>query len=73
MDGTERISPWWYVGYALMGITAGLAFYVLYKESMPQTARRNLIMSIWLPVAVWLPVYAAILVVGVLATPSPFR
>ena len=31
-----------------MDITVGLVFYVLYKEHMPQTAGRHLILSIWL-------------------------
>ena len=61
MDRPENISLWWYVGYATMGITVGLVFYVLHKEFMPQIARRHLIMSIWLPLVVWVPVYVAIL------------
>ena len=56
-----------------MGITAGLAFYVLYKEQMQQTARRYLIMSIWLPVVVWVPVYVAILAASFSMAPDPFR
>ena len=55
-----------------MGITAGLAFYVLYKESMPQTARRYLIMSIWLPVVIWVPVYAGIMAASFSAATGPF-
>ena len=73
MDRAENISPWWYAGFAIMGITAGLAFYVLYKEPMPQVARRYLIMSIWLPVVVWVPVYVAILVASFSVAANPFR
>ncbi len=36
-------------GICISCLTAGLAFYVLYKEQMSQVARRHLIMSIWLP------------------------
>lgn len=68
----ERVSPWWYVGYLCLGITAGLAFYVLYKESQPALARRHLIMSLWLPVALWIPVYVAIVVSLGMSTGSMF-
>ena len=63
MQNNEGVSPWWYIGYLFLGITAGLAFYVLYKEPSPVLARRHLIMSIWLPLVVWVPVYAAIIAV----------
>lgn len=70
VGGSERISLWWYVGYACLGITAGLAFYVLHKEPMPQVARRHLIMSIWLPLVVWVPVYIAIVGAAIAADQS---
>ena len=66
MESSERISYWWYLGYATMGITVGLVFYVLHKEPMPQTARRHLIMSIWMPLAFWVPIYMIIFVVTAL-------
>lgn len=71
MDGSERISLWWYVGYVCLGITVGLVFYVLYKEHIPQTARRHLIMSIWLPLVVWIPVYVAIVAAIALFADQP--
>ena len=41
---------------------------MLYKEHMQQTARIHLIMSIWLPLAVWIPVYIAMWVLHSLRT-----
>ena len=71
MERTESVSSWWYIGYAFLGLTAGLAFYVLYKEQMPQVARRHLIMSIWLPAIVWGAIYVAI-IAGVTANMKSF-
>lgn len=68
MQSSENISPWWYAGYLFLGITAGLAFYVLYKESNQAIARRHLIMSIWLPIVVWIPVYIVIIAVAMAAS-----
>lgn len=61
MQNNENVLPWWYIGYLVMGITAGLAFYVLYKEPNPVLVRRHLIMSIWPTPVVWVPVYIAII------------
>ena len=72
-DDSGNIPPWWYPGYACLGITAGLVFCVLYKEYMPQTARLHLIMYIWLPLVVWVPIHmgimAIVLVVNVDSSP----
>ncbi len=70
--GMEPISLWWYIGYALMGITVGLVFYVLHKETIPDMARRHLIMSIWLPVVFWVPIYL-IIIFGTIAAGGNLR
>ena len=47
-------------GACLLGHNRGPSVLCTAQGTMPQVARRHLIMSIWLPLVVWVPVYIAI-------------
>ncbi len=67
-----NVSNWWYPGIALLGLTAGLAFYVLYKEHDYAVARKFLIMSIWLPIVIWGIFYAVVMLSVASSVPRGF-
>ncbi len=67
MSDSERPSPLWYIGHIFFWVITGLICYLVWKDRNIEAARRHLIHSIWLGIAVWVLLGILLTLVGALA------
>ncbi len=56
-DTEKTISKWWYFGHIFFWFVSGLVCYAIHKKTNRAKAKKHLITSIWLPLAVWVPIH----------------
>ncbi len=53
---TRSPSKMWYIAHVFFWVVTGIICYIVWKDDNRQMAKKHLIVSLWMPAAVWIAI-----------------